>query len=188
MRGILSGMTETLQRFVEPTVVISQFHIRPGDTVADFGAGRGYFLAPLAAAVEDEGVVYALEIQKNLVETMGEQVRSENLNQVRVIWCDLEESEGTTLEADSLDIALMTNTLFQLEDKASALTEVVRTLRSGGKFCLIDWSESFGHLGPEPGAVVEEAAARALAEAAGLVFDRSFPAGDHHYGLAFRKA
>tara|TARA_B100000745_G_scaffold224850_1_gene150328 strand:+ start:247 stop:777 length:531 start_codon:yes stop_codon:yes gene_type:complete len=174
-------------RFVEPNVVCSQFHLRTGDTVGDFGAGRGYFMVPLAAAVGVEGTVYSFEIQKNLVEAMGEQVRQENLDNVRAIWADIEEPNGTTLDASVLDAAVMVNTLFQFETKADALKEVARVLRPGGKLFVIDWSESFGNLGPEPNAVVSKSQARALVEEAGFVFERSYPAGDHHYGLAFRK-
>jgi ubiquinone/menaquinone biosynthesis C-methylase UbiE len=179
-------MSETM-RFVEPAIVTTQFHIREGDTVADLGAGRGYFLEPLVNAVGAEGLVYALEIQKNLVETMGEQVRSAGMDNARVIWADLEEPNGTTLENDTLDVAIMVNTLFQLDDKAAGAHEVFRALRSGGKYFVVDWSESFNNLGPEPGAVLAEADARAIVESAGFVFERSFPAGAHHYGVAFRK-
>jgi arsenite methyltransferase len=174
-------------RFVEPNVVTSQFHLRDGDTVGDFGAGGGYFLTPLSQAVGRGGTVYALEIQKPLVEALGEQARRDNLSNVRVLWADLEEPNGTTLEANTLDAAIVVNTYFQFEDKEGALKEVLRSLRSGGKFFLIDWTESFGNLGPEPNAVVPEGVAQSAAESVGFVFERHFPAGDHHYGLAFRK-
>jgi hypothetical protein len=81
----------------------------------------------------------------------------------------------------------MVNVLFQLEDKATALLEVARTLRSGGKFFLVDWTDSFGGLGPHPDQVLARDAARALVEGSGFVYERTFDAGDHHYGLAFRR-
>lgn len=174
-------------RFVEPAIVCSQFHLREGDVVADFGAGGGYFLAPLTQVVGAEGTVYALEVQKSLIESLSEIVRQKDYPNVQVLWADFEEPGGSTLEADVLDTAIMVNTLFQLTDKADALGEVFRTLRSGGKFFIIDWSESFGNLGPTPEAVVPEADAQALAEETGFVLERTFAAGEHHYGLALRK-
>jgi len=62
-----------------------------------------------------------------------------------------------------------------------------RTVRSGGRFFVIDWTESFAGMGPQPGQVISAADVTALFEANGFVFEREFPAGDHHYGLAFRK-
>ena len=174
-------------RFVEPAVVVSHFHLREGDSVADFGAGSGYFIKELAAAVGAEGRVYACEIQKNLLDTITEVSRKVGLQNVEVLWCDLEAPSGTKIEDEALDAAILVNTLFQLEDKPTAVTEMIRTLRSGAKLFIIDWSESFGGLGPQPDAVVSESAARALCEEAGLVYERSFDAGDHHYGIAFRK-
>ncbi len=183
----MSSVSATNGRFVLPEVVVSQFHLRDGDVVADFGAGAGFFVPTLAQHVGASGVVYAIDVQKKLVEKISDVLRQHHLQNVRPLWADVEEEEGVEIEAESLDVALLINTLFQLEDKPAALTEVTRTLRSGGKCFVIDWSESFGGLGPEPGAVYDESAARSLCEGAGLIFERSFDAGDHHYGLAFRK-
>ena len=49
-------------RFVIPDVVSTHFHFNPGDTVADFGAGNGFFLKPLSKAVGSDGIVYACEM------------------------------------------------------------------------------------------------------------------------------
>ena len=68
-----------------------------------------------------------------------------------------------------------------------AIKEMGRTIRSGGKFFVIDWTESFAGMGPQPGSVVTVADATALLEANGFVFEHEFPSGNHHYGLAFRK-
>lgn len=173
-------------RFVVPDVVATHFHLREGDTVADFGAGSGYFLKTLSRLVGSEGTVHACEIQKNLIETMGEVVRRENLQNVEVHWCDVEEENGSKLAGDSLDTIIIVNSLFQFEDKDAALLEARRTLRPGGKLFIIDWSESFGGLGPQPAEIITANDARALAEKHGFTFERSFDAGDHHYGLAFR--
>ena len=59
-------------RFIEPAVVSTNFHLREGDKIADFGAGSGYFTKVLSKLVGGEGTVYACEIQKNLVDTIGE--------------------------------------------------------------------------------------------------------------------
>ena len=174
-------------QFVQPDIVSAHFHLHVGDSVADFGAGAGYFMRPLAKLVSQDGVVYACEIQKKLTLKLNELAQNEELSQVRVLWCDLEELNGIDIESDTLDAGIVVNTLFQLDDKSTALTEMVRTLRSGGKLFIIDWSESFDGLGPTTDAVVSSQATRDLVETAGLVFERDFPAGEHHYGLAFRK-
>ncbi len=173
-------------RFVVPDEVVEHMHVRAGDVVADFGAGSGYFIPTLAAAVGPEGKVYACEIQKQLVDTLGEIARDKGLANVDPLWCDLEAEQGTKLADNTLDVGLLVNTLFQLEEKNTALEELKRVLRPGAKLFVVDWSESFQGLGPTAEHVVTEADARALFETAGFTFERTIESGAHHYGLAFR--
>ena len=174
-------------RFVDPATVATHFYIKEGDKVADFGAGSGYFMEILAKQVGDEGTVYACEIQKDLSVKLGETARSKGLSQIHPLWCDVEEIGGSKIPDGELDVAIVVNTFFQFEDKDVSLQEMLRTLRSGGKLFIIDWSESFGGLGPQPDQIISELDVKALAEQQGFVMERSFDAGDHHYGLAFRK-
>ena len=174
-------------RFVLPAVVSTHFHLRPGDQVADFGAGFGNFAKTLSKLVGDEGTVYAFEIQRNLVETIGEMARTEHLGNIDPVWCDLEKNGGTKLADNVLDAGILVNTLFQIEDKDTAVLEMKRTLRPGAKLFVIDWSESFGGLGPAFDQVIDEATVKDLFESHGFVFERAFDAGNYHYGLAFRR-
>lgn len=183
-------MAETLlglKRFVDPNTVVSHFHIREGDVIADFGAGSGFYVEILARKVGTSGKVYACEIQKELVEKIGVLARQKGLFAVHPVWCDLEQDKGAKIADGVLDVGIMINTLFQIEDKKTALREVGRTIRSGGKFFVVDWTDSFGGLGPQPQDVLQQHQAHALAEEQGFVYEHSFDAGDHHYGLAFRK-
>lgn len=175
-----------LKRFVVPETVASQFHLHEGDTVADFGAGSGFFLSSLVAAVGESGRVYACEIQRPLVEKMGAFARQKGWHNVDVLWCDLEATGGVKIPDNTLDAGILVNTLFQIEDATTCLAELHRTLRPGGKLLVIDWTESFAGLGPAPSAVVTASAATDLCESNGFVYEREFPAGEHHYGLAFR--
>lgn len=173
-------------QFMQPEVVATHFHLRDGDTVADFGAGAGFFTRVLSKLVKS-GRVYACEIQKPLVDKLGLLKISERLSNVEVLWSDLEAPKGTKIADGILDAGVLINTLFQLDNKAGALAEIARTMRKGGKFFVVDWTDSFGGMGPAPMHVVTEDIAKTLVESAGFTFERSFPAGGHHYGLAFRR-
>ena len=179
--------TASTEKFVEPKIVVSHFHLREGDVVADFGAGSGHYMKPLSEAVGRSGRVYVCEIQKNLVDAIGIRAREERLTNIHPLWCDLETAGGTKLGESVLDAGLLSNTLFQIVHKDVALTEMARVIRKGGKLLVIDWTESFGGLGPHADHVVSEDDAKRLLERAGFTFERSFPAGSHHYGLACRR-
>lgn len=175
-----------LKRFVVPENVVTHFHLHEGDVIADFGAGSGFFLPSLVATVGETGRVYACEIQRPLVEKMGTFVRQKGWHMVDILWGDLEAPGGIKIADNALDAGLLVNTLFQIEDPATCLAELHRTLRPGGKLLVVDWTESFAGLGPAPSAVVPAATAIDLCESHGFVYEREFPAGEHHYGLAFR--
>ena len=172
---------------MSPDLVTSHFHLKVGDRVADFGAGSGFFIKPLSEAVGAEGKVYACDIQKSLVEKIGDYARLTGLGNVHPLWCDLEEVNGIKLPNMSLDAGLLSNVLFQFEDKVTAITEIRRVLRPHGLVFVIDWTESFGGMGPQAAQVIDKAEAAALFETEQFILEREFPAGDHHYGLAFRK-
>ena len=173
-------------RFINPEQAVSHFHLRDGDVVGDFGAGVGNFTIHLAKAAGQQGSVYALEIQKSLLTTLGDTARSHNLTNINALWCDLEAARGTKLEDDILNVGVVVNTLFQIENKTAFATEVKRVLRPGAKLFIIDWTFSFRGMGPPPEQVVNEQTARDLFESQGFTFDRTFPAGAQHYGLALR--
>lgn len=174
-------------RFVVPETVSTHFHLKEGDMVADFGAGGGFFLKTLSEIVGSEGRVYACDIQKQLVEKIGEFIRLSGLSNVKPLWCDLEEENGIKLNSGHLDAGLLVNTLFQLEKKETAIKEIKRVLRKEGVLHVIDWSESFGGLGPRPQDVISKEQAIDLFEEQGFMLEREFPAGDHHYGFTVRK-
>ncbi|QQR65383.1 class I SAM-dependent methyltransferase [Candidatus Kaiserbacteria bacterium] len=176
-----------LGRFVDPENTVTHFHLREGDVVADFGAGSGAYLKPLSSAVGLSGIVYACEIQKNLVDALGTKAAEQRLNNIRPVWCDIEAPGGTKFNDGTLDAGLLSNILFQFVRKDTALTEVARVLRKGGKLFVIDWTDSFGGLGPRPEDVFSETDARSLLEQAGFSCEGTFSAGDHHYGLLCHK-
>jgi ubiquinone/menaquinone biosynthesis C-methylase UbiE len=109
------------------------------------------------------------------------------LSNIQPLWCDLEEVGGIKIPSNSLDAGILVNTLFQFELKGEALAEIRRVLRPQGVLHVIDWSESFGGLGPQPKDVVTKEVAIALCETAQFILEREFVTGEHHYGFSVRK-
>ena len=173
--------------FSDPTNVLRQCGVSQGATVGDFGSGTGAYAHEAAALVGPSGIVYAFDVQKHLVARLAAEVEKKKDNVIHPLWVDLEHPKGTGLSANVLDLAIVANVLFQIDDKDAFIKEVVRVLRPGGRLLLIDWKESFRHMGPHPDQVVHEGSARGMLEGAGLAFDKAIDAGAHHYGSIFRK-
>lgn len=174
--------------FSDPQHNIEQFMLGEGMHVADLGAGSGAYTLAAGRAVGSGGRVYAVEVQKDLLPRIKNILKTERVYNVEVIWGDVEHLGGTKIRDLLLDAAIVGNVLFQIEDKKIFVDEVRRILKPKGKVLVVDWQESFGGLGPAPGAVFAQRAARELFEKSGFTFEKEISAGDHHYGMIFRKA
>ncbi len=173
--------------FLRPEDVIERFQLGEGMTVADLGVGTGVYTLAAADAVGEHGAVYGCDVQKELLNKVSAEAKLKKLENLHVVWCDLEEERGTTLGDASVDAVIATNILFQIEHKERFIKEMVRILKPGGKALIVDWSESFGGAGPHAGSIVRRTVAQSLAEGAGLQFQKDVDAGSHHYGMIFRK-
>lgn len=184
--------------FADPHHLIEQFDLQSGARVADFGAGGGALALVAARAVGDAGKVYAVDVQKELLERLKNEARAARVHNLEVLWGDVERQGGTHLKDGAVDAVILSNILFQLEDRTGAAKEAKRVLKPGGKLLAVDWSGSFGRppspmasarrgMGPDPTHVVTEQVARTLFEQNGFQLVKTISAGNHHYGLVFRK-
>lgn len=173
--------------FLNPQSIVAQFGIIPGMQVADIGAGSGAYSILLAKAVGDSGRVFAVDVQQNLLTRLKSIAEAEHLHNMEIIWGDGEKIGGTKLKDDFLDVAVVSNVLFQAENKAGLVSEVKRILKKGGRVFVIDWSESFDNLGPTANMIVAPATAKEMFKKAGFEIADNFLAGAHHYGFTARK-
>lgn len=174
--------------FASPEENILHLSFRPNMRVADFGAGSGAYSFAIAKKIgEENGKVFAIDVQKELLERLKSEAERLNLSNIEIIWADIEEHGTTRLADDSIDAAVVSNVLFQAESKEGLVAEVKRVLKPGGQVLLIDWTDSFGGMGPHPGAVISADDARLLFTTAGFSVRSTFDAGEHHYGLILLK-
>lgn len=177
---------QTVTGFAHPPRNVSTLGIKPGMSVADFGSGSGAYTLALAERVSG-GRVYAVDIQRDLLRRTKNEALRRGLANVEIIWGDIGAIGGSKLPEAGLDLVLMSNLLFQLPDKHAPLREAARVLKPAGRLAVIDWSDSFGGMGPRKADVVKKEATISEAEEAGFKLAEEFPAGAHHYGLIFNK-
>jgi len=177
----------TKAMFSDPRKNIEQFGLSRGAVVADLGAGSGFYTMEIAAVVNPGGRVYAIDVQRDLLERLKKEAQRQGLSHVDVITGDLEKLGGSKIKEGSCDAVVASNILFMLDDKKTFLLEAKRILKQNGRLLLIDWSASFSQMGPHADHVVYKDTAVKLAKDAGFAFDREIHAGAHHYGIIFRK-
>ncbi len=169
------------QQFLDPKNVIVVCDLSSDAHIADFGAGSGIYTFLLAEGFPMRKI-FAIDVQKDLVDHIQKEAEKRGFQNIYAVWGDVDEVKGSMLRDESIDCVLMANILFQLEDIPTAVREAYRILKPGGKLLVVDWSESFGHLGPHPDHVVTEENAKQLVEEANFLIQKSFDdLGAHHY-------
>lgn len=173
--------------FIKPEEAINNFELRHGMTVADFGSGSGHYILPIARRIGSSGIVYALDIQKNLLEKIKSEAEKNHISNVEIIWADIEGKDATKLANGSIDFIVASNILFQISDKNVIPKEAFRVLKKGGRIAVIDWDKTVPGLGPSAGNLVVKTEAERLFLQEGFLEEKEFSAGDNHYGIIFRK-
>jgi ubiquinone/menaquinone biosynthesis C-methylase UbiE len=173
--------------FLSPEKIVEYCDVHHGMKVADFGSNIGTFSLLLAKRVGVHGVVYAIDVQKDLLTKLHNEAKFHKLENIEVIFGNLEKEKGTTLKDESVDRVFLVNTFFQIEDKNACIQEIRRVLKKGGKVIFIDWSDSFENLGPHKDSVIYAKQAEDIFERNYFKKEAGFPAGDHHYGILFIK-
>lgn len=179
---------KTINGFLEPERMVQGFGVRPGDHIADFGAGHGFFTIPLARGAGPNGKVYAIDVQDSALDAIRSKAGFEHLLNIEYVRADLDIPGGSRLKDRFIDLVVMANVLFQAENKETMLREAWRILREGGGLAMIEWNASSdAPVGPPAQIRIKKETSRATALQAGFEYDREFAAGGHHYGLLFIK-
>lgn len=176
--------------FANPQENLERFGLSSGLVVADLGAGTGHYTlaaAKMVRGMEMEGKVYAIDIQRELLDRIKNEANSEHLTNIEIIWGNAEKIHGTKLRDASVDVVIASNIFFQVEDRENFAKEISRILKPKGRLFFVDWSDSFGGIGPKADAVVTESQAKTFFENNGFTIERDVSVGSHHYGLVIRK-
>jgi len=168
--------------FLNPSEVLKQFKLKKGMVAADFGCGAGGWAIPLAKKLE-EGKIYAIDILEEPLSALRAKIKLEKIFNIETIKSDVEKN--SRLISESCDLVLMTNLLFECEDKKSVLEEGKRVLKKGGKILIVDWQKD-NPLTKEIEKVDFEKIKK-IAKEIGLKLEKEFEAGAYHYGLVFSK-
>ncbi|MDD4477168.1 MAG: methyltransferase domain-containing protein [Patescibacteria group bacterium] len=181
-------MSHTGIALIDPRAIFEKISLNKGMRVADMGCGRtGHFVFPASHVVGESGVVYAVDVMRDVLENVKSRARSEGCDNVLAVWSDVECPGKTPIMEKSLDVCFFTNVLFLVKEKKEAIKEATRLLKSEGRLVIVDWTKKLGPLGPSPEAMVNIEQIKNLAKEEGLEFIENIPAGKYHFCLIFKK-
>ncbi|MFH0803690.1 MAG: class I SAM-dependent methyltransferase [Candidatus Tagabacteria bacterium] len=181
---------------MNPAKVIENLDLGPAMTVADFGCGSGHYAIEAAKKVGKSGKVYALDIQQEMLSFVRSQAKLMGLINIETVRADLETPNATNLRENSVDLVIISNILFQAENKKQIIQEAFRILKSGGRTATVEWDVENqaaspdgrqGIFGPQTEKRVTPQNVKDLFAESGFIFEKEFNPGEHHFGLIFRK-
>lgn len=172
--------------FLKPEQNISILGLQEGMTVADFGSGTGFYSIEASKKVGNSGHVYSIEIQKDLIKKLENEIKELNLSNIECIWGDIEKYNGSKLASLSMDAVIISNVLFQAEDKLGLIDEAKRILKKDGKILLVDLSQSLGGPDKSNHYIITEDEALDLFTKRGLKVVEQISTSPHHYGIIFK--
>jgi predicted methyltransferase len=174
-----------------PEQIMDDLNIAEGAVVADLGAGGGWFTIQLARRVAQRGVVYAEDVQTEMLDAIRRRALRENLSNVRTVL-------GTANDPKlpyGLDAAIIVDGYHEMacaakpscDEPVALLRNVARALKPQGRLGIVDFFPGEGGPGPAPEARVDPDAVIRAAAAAGLqlVKRRTIPPFQFQYLLVF---
>jgi arsenite methyltransferase len=159
----LNGQNRVRQLKVEEAV--AALKLKPGEVVADIGAGSGVFTLPLAQAVTAQGRVYAVDIDQGLVDHIAKRAKEQNATNVQAV---LGKFTDPNLPARDVDLAFIADVLHHIENRAEYLKNLAPYLKPTGRIAVIDFYPELGPHRNDPKLQVTKDQTRAWMAAVGL--------------------
>jgi ubiquinone/menaquinone biosynthesis C-methylase UbiE len=128
--------------------------VDPGNSVADIGAGSGWFTVRAAKRVGKQAAVYAVDINPEAIRYIGERARKDHLENVKTI---LSQPDDPQLSTNSVDAVLLLKTYHEVAHPVALLRKLRPALRPGAKVGIIDRNGNGEDHGVAKDVVIHEA-------------------------------
>lgn len=128
-----------------PDKVVKTLNLKPGDVVADIGAGTGYFTRRFARAVGPEGRALGLDIEPEMVGYMKKDAQKLNLKnyEARIV-----KTDDPELEDGSVDVVFLCNTNHHIENRVEYFSKLSKSLKKNGRVVIVDFYRKPLPVGP----------------------------------------
>jgi predicted methyltransferase len=161
--GLLEGPDR--DAYQRPDQIMDALQIGDASTVADLGAGGGWFTVRLSGRVGPNGKVYAEDVQPEMIEAIERRVKREGLKNVITL---LGTQTDSKLPAGSLDAVLIVDAYHEMEQPVTLLRNIAKSLKPAGTIGIVNYKKDGGGPGPameervDPEKVIRDARAAGL--------------------------
>lgn len=122
-------------RVLKINEVIEKLKLKPGDIVADVGSGSGSFSIPMAKAIAPNGVLYAVDIDQEMLNHVAERAKKEGVSNIKTV---LGEYDDPKLPVKNVDVAFFHRVLHMIEHRQAYVNATAKYLKPDGRIVVID--------------------------------------------------
>jgi ubiquinone/menaquinone biosynthesis C-methylase UbiE len=166
----------------KPDELIRALNLGDGQVVCDVGAGPGYFALRLARTVGSAGLVYAVDVEPRLLDTLRQNLRKAGAANVVPV---LAHADDPLLPPAACDVVLVVNTYHHFPDRVAYLRRLARSLRRGGRLVNVDFTKE-APLGPPPAERISREEFLKEADSAGFKLAAEHKFLPHQYALELK--
>ena len=168
-------------------LLLRELGLKPGMMVADIGAGTGYYarrMAPLVGSGNSGGVVYATDVQPEMMQMLADGARKAGLTNIKPVLGGL---QSVNLPDNSIDLAIMVDVYHELEYPFEVVESLVRALKPGGRIAYVEYRLEDPRVPIKTAHKMSEAQVRKEATAHALVWERTASTLPWQHVVIFRK-
>jgi protein-L-isoaspartate O-methyltransferase len=118
-------------------LLLTELKLKPGDAVADVGAGSGYFSWRMAKVVGEKGKVYAVEIQQEFLDLLMDNMRQREVGEI--VKPVLGTVQDPKLPDNSCDLILLVDVYHEFDYPYEMARAMIRALKPGGRLVLVEY-------------------------------------------------
>jgi ubiquinone/menaquinone biosynthesis C-methylase UbiE len=154
----------------DPERAIRELHLKPGMTVADIGAGTGYYTIRIAKLLSPTGKVLANDIQPEMLARLRAKAKAAGVNNVETI---LGAENDARLPRASIDMAIMVDVYHELSQPQQMLDSIRTALKSAGELVLLEFRKEDANVPIRPEHKMALDQIKAEVEPQGYKFEKS---------------
>lgn len=167
-----------------PDQALDALKIAPGSTVADIGAGVGYFTWRLAERVGPRGIVYGEDIQQEMLDQLSKNMQERHLANVRPVLGGVDDPK---LPESSLDLVLLVDVYHEFSEPEKMLDHIRKSLKPGGRLVLLEYRGEDPRVPIRPEHKMTVKQVRAEIEPEGLKFEQAIEVLPQQHIIVFKR-
>jgi ubiquinone/menaquinone biosynthesis C-methylase UbiE len=167
-----------------PDEALDALKIPKGATVADIGAGVGYFTWRLAERVGPSGVVYGEDIQQAMLDQLRKNMQARHITNVREVLGGIDDPK---LPKDSVDLIILVDVYHEFSEPEKMLDRMRESLKPNGRLVLLEYRGEDPKVPIKPEHKMTLKQVRAEVEPEGYRFDESIEVLPQQHIIVFRR-